>query len=100
MDVRLEAARLLLMRAVVDSEKSLPSPHYTAMAKLACNEAGFFAADESLQILGAHGFSTESLAQYCFRRTRGWKIAGGTVEILKNRIAEGVFNRHFPQRNT
>jgi hypothetical protein len=25
-------------------------------------------------------------------------IAGGSIEILKNRIAEGVFERSFPQR--
>jgi hypothetical protein len=25
-------------------------------------------------------------------------IAGGSVEILKNRIAENVFDRRFPQR--
>ena len=29
---------------------------------------------------------------------RGWMIAGGSIEILKNRIAEGVFDRSFPQR--
>jgi len=25
-------------------------------------------------------------------------IAGGSVEILNNRIAEGIFGRSFPQR--
>ena len=98
MTVKLEAAQLLLMRAVVNAETSLPSAHETAMAKLACNEAGFFAANESMQILGGLGFSEESLAQYCVRRTRGWMIAGGSIEILKNRIAEGVFERRFSQR--
>ena len=28
----------------------------------------------------------------------GWMIAGGSIEILKNRIAEGVFDRRFDQR--
>ncbi len=32
------------------------------------------------------------------RRCRGWMIAGGSIEILKNRIAESVFERSFPQR--
>ena len=98
MAVKLEAAQLLLMRAVVNAETALPSAQDTAMAKLACNEAGFFAANESMQILGGLGFSEESLAQYCVRRTRGWMIAGGSIEILKNRIAEGVFERRFSQR--
>jgi len=68
------------------------------VAKLACNEAGFFAANEALQVMGALGFSDDSIVQYCMRRTRGWMIAGGSTEILKNRIAEGVFERRFQQR--
>ena len=98
MKVRLESAQLLLMRASVEAEAGIPSAMDTAMAKLACNEAGFFAANESVQILGALGFSEDSLAQYCLRRTRGWMIAGGSIEILKNRIAEGVFDLRFSQR--
>lgn len=96
--MKLESAQLLLMRAVSGADTGLPSAQQTSLAKLACNEAGYFAANESLQIMGAQGFSEDSLAQYCMRRTRGWMIAGGSVEILKNRIAEGVFERRFSQR--
>lgn len=98
MALRLEGAQLLLMRAAVNAGDGLPSAQETAMAKLACNEAGFFAANEALQVMGGLGFSEESTAQYCLRRTRGWMIAGGSIEILKNRIAEGVFERSFTQR--
>ncbi|MFP3711885.1 acyl-CoA dehydrogenase, partial [Paraburkholderia sp. SIMBA_009] len=41
-----------------------------------------------------------ALVEYCVRRIRGWMIAGGSLEILKNRIAEGVFGQSFPQRHT
>jgi len=44
------------------------------------------------------GYSQESLVEYCVRRCRGWMIAGGSIEILKNRIAEAVFERSFSQR--
>ncbi|WP_339949553.1 acyl-CoA dehydrogenase family protein [uncultured Albimonas sp.] len=98
MATKLDAAQLLLMRAAVNAGEGLPSAHETAMAKFACNEAGFFAANEALQVMGGHGFSQESTVQYCMRRTRGWQIAGGSTEILKNRIAEGVFGRRFSQR--
>ncbi len=98
MTLKLESAQLMLMRAVSKADSGLPTGQDTSMAKLACNEAGFFASDESMQILGGLGFSEESLAQYCVRRTRGWMIAGGSIEILKNRIAEGVFERRFSQR--
>ena len=61
----LEAAQLLLMRAVTNAENDLPSVHESALAKLACNDAGFFAANESLQVMGALGFSDDSIVQYC-----------------------------------
>jgi alkylation response protein AidB-like acyl-CoA dehydrogenase len=98
MHMRLEAAQLLLMRAATKADTGLPSAQDTALAKLACNEAGFFAANEALQVMGALGFSEDNIVQYCVRRTRGWMIAGGSIEILKNRIAEGIFERRFPQR--
>ena len=94
----LEAAGLLLYRAAVNADKGLPSAQDTALAKLACNRAGFAAANEAVQVLGGLGFSEPSLAEYCLRRTRGWMIAGGSIEMMKNRIAEGVFERRFSQR--
>ena len=50
--------------------------------------------------MGGMGFSEESIVEYCVRRTRGWMIAGGSIEILKNRIAESVFDRKFDQRGS
>jgi alkylation response protein AidB-like acyl-CoA dehydrogenase len=96
--VKLDAAALLLDRAVRNAEAGLPSAYETSVAKLAANEAGFFAANEAMQARGALGYSCESLVEYCMRRTRGWMIAGGSVEILKNRIAEEIFGRRFNQR--
>ncbi|OJH43310.1 acyl-CoA dehydrogenase family protein [Paracoccus sp. SM22M-07] len=98
MSMRLEAAQLLLMRAAANAGTGLPKASETTLAKLACNEAGFFAANEALQVMGGLGFSEESTVQYCLRRTRGWMIAGGSIEILKNRVAEDVFGRSFSQR--
>jgi alkylation response protein AidB-like acyl-CoA dehydrogenase len=96
--VKLESAQLLLWRAATEADRGLPSGFDTSVAKLAANQAGFEAADMALQAMGGTGFSQESLVEYCFRRTRGWKIAGGSSEILKNRIAESVFDRRFSQR--
>jgi alkylation response protein AidB-like acyl-CoA dehydrogenase len=96
--VKLESAQLLLLRAATEADRGLPSPFDTAVAKLAANQAGFAAADMAVQAMGGTGFSQESLVEYCFRRTRGWMIAGGSIEILKNRIAESVFDRQFSQR--
>jgi len=97
--VRLESAQLLLERAALGGgPDGLPGAFETAVAKYAANEAGFGAANVAMQGMGATGFSEESLVEYCFRRTRGWMIAGGSTEILKNRIAEHVFGRPFNQR--
>jgi alkylation response protein AidB-like acyl-CoA dehydrogenase len=99
MAMKLDAAQLLLYRAASSPDK-LPSPYDTAVAKLACNTAGFEVANEALQIMGGAGFSQDNLVEYCVRRTRGWMIAGGSIEILKNRIAESVFDRKFDQRRS
>jgi len=96
MALKLDSAQMLLYRAA--SADGLPTPYNTAVAKLACNQAGFDVANEAVQIMGGLGYSQESLAEYCMRRTRGWMIAGGSTEILKNRIAEDVFERRFDQR--
>ena len=98
LQMRLDAAQLLLYRAATNADNGLPSAQETAIAKAYCNLAGFDAASEAMQVMGGAGFSEDSLVEYCFRRTRGWMIAGGSIEILKNRIAEGVFGRTFPQR--
>ncbi|MBF6989150.1 acyl-CoA dehydrogenase family protein [Cupriavidus sp. IK-TO18] len=98
MALKLESAQLLLYRAAMEGEHGLPSAHSTAMAKLACNQAGWDVANEALQIMGGMGYSQESIVEYCLRRIRGWMIAGGSIEMLKNRIAEGVFERTFSQR--
>jgi alkylation response protein AidB-like acyl-CoA dehydrogenase len=98
MKLKLDAAQLLLYRAAVNAERGLPSAEDTALAKLACNQAGFEVANDALQVMGATGYSRDSLVEYCVRRCRGWMIAGGSIEILKNRIAEGIFGRSFSQR--
>ena len=99
MALQLESAQLMLYKAAMEGEGgALPSAHSTAMAKLACNQAGWAVANEAMQVMGATGYSQETLIEYCVRRTRGWMIAGGSIEMLKNRIAEGVFERTFSQR--
>src|SRR5882757_5290707 len=98
MAIKLEGAQLLLYRAAANADRGLPSAYETAVAKVACNQAGFEIASEAVQIMGAMGYSRENLVEWCMRRCRGWMIAGGSVEVLKNRIAEHVFDRRFDQR--
>lgn len=98
MAIALEAAQLLLYRAATNADHGLPSAFETSIAKASCNKTGFQVTDAAMQVMGGIGYSKEHLVEYCFRRTRGWMIAGGSTEILKNRIAEALFERRFPQR--
>ena len=99
MKMKLDAGQLLLYRAAANADRGFPSAEETAIAKAFCNQAGFDVANDALQVMGGLGYSQESLVEYCVRRCRGWMIAGGSIEILKNRIAEEIFGRSFPQRS-
>jgi len=98
MKIKLDAGQLLLYRAAANADRGFPSAEETAIAKAFCNQTGFEVASEALQVMGGLGYSQEELVEYCLRRCRGWMIAGGSIEILKNRIAEAVFERSFSQR--
>jgi alkylation response protein AidB-like acyl-CoA dehydrogenase len=98
MKVKLDAGQLLLYRAAANADRGLPSAEETAIAKAYCNQAGFEICSEAMQVMGGLGYTEETLVEWCFRKCRGWMIAGGSIEILKNRIAESVFERTFSQR--
>jgi alkylation response protein AidB-like acyl-CoA dehydrogenase len=98
MKMKLDAAQLLLYRAAVNADRGLPSAEDTTVAKLMCNQTGFEVANEAMQVMGGLGYTQETLVEYCLRRTRGWMIAGGSIEMMKNRLAESIFERRFSQR--
>ncbi len=85
--IQLEAARLMVYRAADRATRTGPSRLETSMAKVLANEAGQTAVDEALQICGARGYMQSSPVEYLYRWVRGWKIAGGTVEIQRDNIA-------------
>ena len=98
MKMKLDAGRLLLYRAATNADKGAPSPLESSMAKAYINTIAFEVANEAMQIMGGYGYSTDYPIEYIFRRVRGWMIAGGTPEMMKNKIAEEVFGTRFSQR--
>ena len=98
MKIQIEAGRLLLYRAAINADRGFPSSKETSIAKAFCNKAGFEISNEAMQVMGGTGYSQESLVEYCFRKSRGWQIAGGSTEMMKNKIAEDIFERRFSQR--
>ncbi|UHQ98840.1 acyl-CoA dehydrogenase family protein (plasmid) [Natrinema zhouii] len=87
MAMELDASRLLIYRAAANARESDPSRLETSMAKVKANEVGQEVVDESMQIHGANGYMKDSPIEYLYRWVRGWKIAGGTVEVQRNAIA-------------
>jgi len=98
MKLRIEQARWLLYKAVVEADRGLPSGLDSSLAKLACNETSEYVCREAIQIHGGYGLSEEYPFAYLYSRVRGWMIAGGTIEMLRNRIAVEILGRSFDQR--
>ncbi|MFI5612560.1 acyl-CoA dehydrogenase family protein [Amycolatopsis sp. NPDC051903] len=98
MRIKLDSAKLLIFRAVANAAGEAPDPIEAAIAKAHTNEVAFAVANDALQAFGAAGYSTDLPMEYFVRRIRGWMIAGGSVEILRNTIAQDVFGTRFSQR--
>jgi len=98
MRIALDAAQLLVYRAAANAGAGRLDATETAIAKTFANERSFFVANEAVQIHGAMGYSQSMPLEYIVRRIRGWMIAGGSMEMQRNRIAAGVFQRRFDQR--
>jgi alkylation response protein AidB-like acyl-CoA dehydrogenase len=98
MAMELDAARLLVYRAVTNAADGLSSIKDSSMAKAYANEMAISVTNDALQVLGARGFLREMPLQRMYRDARAWAIAGGTVEVQLNNIASELFGRRFSQR--
>lgn len=97
MTMRIEGARLLLLRAVhLAGPHGTPPALETALAKASANEAAKFVCDEAIQLLGGYGFSREYPVERVYRDIRGLCIGAGTVEIQKNFIGTNVLGGAKP----
>lgn len=97
MAIRVEAARLLVYRAAVNAGRGIPVIQEASMAKVAANEAAKAVTDMAMEMLGGYGYSTELPVERMLRDSRGWPIAGGTLQMQKIIIAATVFQRRFNQ---
>jgi len=87
MKVKIDAARLLIYRAVINGEQGFPSRLEAATAKVFSNEMAVEVTNAALQIFGGYGYSREYPMEWLVRFARGWTIAGGTTQIQRNNIA-------------
>jgi len=98
MKLKLDAARLLLYRAVVNAQSGLPSINESSIAKCFANETAREVTGKAMQLMGGYGYSKEFPIEQKLRDSWGWGIAGGTIDIQKINIAASIIGRRFNQR--
>ena len=99
MKLKLDAARLLLYRAVVNAESGLPSIADSSIAKCFANEITREVTGKAMQLMGGYGYSKEFPLEQKMRDAWGWGIAGGAIDIQKVNIASALVGRRFNQRS-
>lgn len=87
MATRLEAARLLTLRAATKADAGEPFSAEAAMAKLYASEAANFCANLGVQIHGGYGYMKDYAVERFFRDACVTEIYEGTSEIQKLVIA-------------
>ena len=83
MKMKLEAARLLLYRAVVNAESGLPSIGESSVAKCFANEAVREVTGKAMQIMGGAGYLSDNPVGRIFRDAKLMEIGAGTSEIRR-----------------
>lgn len=84
---RLEAARLLLLRAAYLKENKRPYSKQASMGKLYATEAANKACYDAIQILGGYGYTQDFPVERYYRDVRVTSIYEGTSEIQRLIIA-------------
>ncbi len=98
MAMRVEAARLLVYRAAINAGQGVPSVFESSVAKCFSNEMAKEVTDMALQVFGGYGYSKEYPVERMLRDSRGWPLAGGTVQMQRINIAGAMLGRRFSQR--
>jgi len=98
MAMRIDAARLLIWRAIANAAQGLPSLRESSIAKCFANEMTREVCGAAIQLMGGYGYNKEHPIEQRFRDAWGWGIAGGAIDIQKINIAAALVDRRFDQR--
>jgi butyryl-CoA dehydrogenase len=98
MQMKVEAARLLIWRAASNAEEGLPDVLESSVAKCFANEIAREVCGHAVQLMGGYGYSREFPMERRMRDAWGWGIAGGAIDIQKINIAAAMVGRRFDQR--
>ena len=98
MQMKVEAARLLIWRAASLAEDGLPSVLHSSTGKCFANTIAREVTGDAMQLMGAYGYSKDFPMERRLRDSWGWGIAGGAIDIQKVNIAGAMLGRRFDQR--
>lgn len=88
MAIALDAARLLIYRAAANAGSGFPDALEAAKAKTFAAEMAQAVTNQALQIHGAAGYGRGLPLERMARDARMFAIGGGTVEMMRNLIAD------------
>ena len=100
MQIKVDAARLLIWRAACNAQAGLPSVLESSAAKCFANEIAREVTGHAVQLMGGYGYSRENPMERRLRDAWGWGIAGGAIDIQKVNIAAAMVGRRFSQRDS
>ena len=98
MAMRLDAARLLVYRAATGAGAGFPSVYEAVMGKCFANEMAAEVTSMAMQVFGGYGYSKQFPVERMHRDALAWRVAGGTVQMLRITMAGMLFGRRFNQR--
>jgi acyl-CoA dehydrogenase len=87
MDVRLNAAALLVARAAWEADRDGRYVRHSAIAKLYATEAAQRVVDDCVQLFGAAGLVADSVPERLYRQIRSLRIYEGASEVQRSVIA-------------
>ncbi len=98
MAVKLDAARLLIHRAAASAGAGFPDQLQAAKAKTFAAEMAQEVTSQALQIHGAAGYGRSLPLERMVRDARMFAIGGGTLEMMRNLIADHVLGTRLDHR--
>jgi len=90
MATRIEAARLLVLRAAWLKDQGLPFDKESAMAKLYASETAMWVTTEAVQIHGGYGYVKEYHVERLMRDAKITQIYEGTSEVQRIVISRAI----------
>ncbi len=93
--ISIEAARMLVYRALSLMDEDKPTAKAAAMAKAFGTVVAFRAIDDCLQNNGAFAYTSESPIEQRFRDIRSWQLANGSVEMMKAIVGTELLGREY-----